>query len=101
MNRTIVEKARTMLFGANLPKAYWAEAVAAATYLINRSPAKGLDEKTPEEMWTGLKPNLSHLRVFGCKAFAHIPKASRQKWDPKAEKLIFVGYCSETKVIDY
>ncbi|KMQ85397.1 retrovirus-related pol polyprotein from transposon tnt 1-94 [Lasius niger] len=48
-------------------------------------------------MWTGLKPNFSHLRVFGCKAFAHIPKVSRQKWDPKAKELIFVGYCPETK----
>lgn len=53
MNRTIVEKAMSMLFGAKLPKTYWAEAVSTAVYLINRSPTKAVTGKTPEEAWTG------------------------------------------------
>lgn len=97
MNRTIVEKARCMLFGSNLDKSFWAEAVATSVYLTNRSPSRGLDGKTPEQIWTSKIPNLSHLKIFGCKAMVHVPKANRRKWDAKSEEYIFVGYCDETK----
>lgn len=63
-NRTIVERARCMLFEADLPKTFWAEAAATAVYLMNRSPTKG-HEMTPEEAWSGRKPDLAHIRVFG------------------------------------
>ena len=63
-NRSIVERARCMLYMAKLAKHFWAEAVAMAVYLLNRSPTKG-NEVTPEEAWTGKKPNLSHIRIFG------------------------------------
>lgn len=96
MNRTIVEKAKCMLFDAKLSKEFWAEATSTAVYLINRSPSKSI-EKAPEEMWSGKKPNLSNLKVFGCRAMVHIPKQKRQKWDPKSTELIFVGYCEDTK----
>lgn len=64
MNRTIVEKAKCMMFNACLDKCFWAEAVATAIYLINRSPCKGNVNKTPEEIWSGTAPNLNHLRIF-------------------------------------
>lgn len=97
MNRTIVERAKSMMFDAELPKKYWAEAVATAVYLINRSPASGIDGRTPEEMWIGQSPNLKHLRVFGCKAMAQIFKERWQKWDSNANELIFVGYEDNVK----
>lgn len=96
MNRTIVERARSLLVAANLPKIFWAEAVSTVAYLINRSPTKG-HGRTPEEIWTGVKPDLSHLKVFGCKAFVHVPKKFRRKFDPKSTEMIFVGYSEETK----
>jgi hypothetical protein len=40
---------------------------------------------------------LSHLKVFGCVAYAHVPDQLRKKLDDKAEKCIFVGYSEETK----
>jgi len=96
-NRTIVEKARCLLGEANLDKKFWAEASATAVYLANRSPTKSLQFKTPEEMWTSKKPNLKHLRIFGCKAMAHIPTEKRQKWDQKSRECIFVGYLENSK----
>lgn len=96
MNRTLIEKARSMLYGAGLPKTFWAEAVSTAAYLVNRSPARG-HGKTPEEIWTGVKPDLSHLRVFGCTAMVHVPKELRKKLDSKSREMIFVGYCEDTK----
>ncbi|KXJ70186.1 hypothetical protein RP20_CCG024535 [Aedes albopictus] len=52
MNRTVVEKARSMLCDAHLEKRYLAEAVATASYVINQSPTKGLPV-TPEKAFTG------------------------------------------------
>lgn len=79
MNRTIVEKARCMLFDAGLSKEFWAEAVNTSVYVINRCPAKGLNGKTPEQMWTGKLPDLSHMKVFGCKTMVDVPKQTRRK----------------------
>lgn len=103
-NRTIVERARSMLIDSNLPKRYWAEAIATATYLINRSPSKALNGNTPEAAWGGRKPNLTYFKVFGYKAMVHIPKEKREKWDPKSREMIFVGYSTNVKgykFIDY
>jgi len=96
-NRTVVEKARCLLIDANLSKEFWAEACSTAVYLINRSPAKSLQYKTPHEMWSKEKPDLKHLRIFGCKALAHIPKELRQKWDEKSKDCLFLGYLEHSK----
>jgi hypothetical protein len=71
---------------------FWAEVVGTACYLVNRSPSSALDDKTPHEIWSGKKPSLQHLKVFGCDAYVHVPKENRSKLDKKAEKCIFIGY---------
>ena len=97
LNRTLEEMIRSMLAESQAPKRFWAEALSTATYLRNRSPTSALNEMTPHEAWTGDKPNVEHLRVFGCTAYAHIPKDERQKLDPKARKCIMLGYGTEVK----
>ena len=92
MNRTIQEKVRSMLSNANLTNGFWAEALATAVHLINRSPNKVLDTKVPEKIWSGKTPSYKHLRVFGCEAYCHIPKEFRDKLAPKSKKCIFLGY---------
>ncbi|XP_055632900.1 uncharacterized protein LOC129773324 [Toxorhynchites rutilus septentrionalis] len=95
-NRTIVERARCMLFDAKLPKSFWAEAAATVVYLVNRSPTKGHGQ-TPEEIWSGKKPSLAHVRVFGSPVMAHIPKPKRKKWDAKAHECILTGFEEDAK----
>jgi hypothetical protein len=98
MNRTLVESARAMLSHAGLPNIFWAEAVSTAAYLRNRIPTSAFKRKmTPYERWYSRKPNLDHLKVFGCVAYAHIPDEERKKLDMKAEKLRFVGYSIQCK----
>lgn len=97
VNRTIIEKARSMLQDSKLPLAYWGEAVNTAIYLKNRTPTQALNNKIPEELWKGNKINLSHLRVFGCEAHVLVPKEKRTKLDSKTQKCIFVGYATESK----
>lgn len=66
-----------MLTDAKLEKIFWAEAAATAAFLINRWPNKCLEYKTPGEIWSGVKPDLSNLRIFGCEAEAYINKKNR------------------------
>ena len=96
-NRTLMEKARSMLEEAGLERKYWAEAVQTAVHLKNRSPTKAVKGKTPEEAWSGIKPDLSELKVFGCKAYMHVNKEKRTKLDAKSKELTFVGYSTESK----
>ena len=49
------------------------------------------------EAWSGRKPGVAHLKVFGCIAYAHVPDEKRRKLDHKSVKCIFIGYCEETK----
>lgn len=97
MNRTIVEKARCMLFDSKLEKRFWAEAVNTAIYVRNRSIASGLNERTPYEVWTGNKPNLSHLKIFGSTVMVHVPKEKRRKFDKKSKEMILMGYGETVK----
>lgn len=93
MNRTLEEKARSMLVHSGISKEFRGEAVETAAYLTNRSPASALEKNTtPFELWNGTKPDISNLRVFGCTAYCHIPKQHRKKLDSKSWKCILVGY---------
>ena len=55
---------------------------------------------TPYEAWKGYKPNVNHLRIFGCSSYTHIPKDERSKMDPKAKKSIFFDMALVLKGID-
>ena len=69
-----------------MPHHFWAEAVNTGVYIMNRTPTAVVHGFTLEEKYSGKKPNLSHVKVFGCIAYVHIPNELRTKLDPKAEK---------------
>jgi hypothetical protein len=96
-NRTILEAMKTMIHDQDLPMCLWAEAAMAVVYVQNRLSHRALGLKTLEEMFTGKKPEVSHLKIFGCPLFIHIPKEKRNKLDPSGKKGIFVGYCKVSK----
>jgi hypothetical protein len=75
----------------------WAEATMAIVYVQNQLSHSALGLKTPEEIFTGKKPELSHFKIFGCPVFIHIPKEKRNKLDPSGKKGIFAGYCEVSK----
>jgi len=91
-----VESARTMLHAKKLPLFLWAEAVNTAIYILNRTSSRINSGTTPYEMWMGKKPTLSHVRIFGSEAYVYIDKQFRKKFDPKAKKMILVGYQAES-----
>ncbi|KAL7284900.1 hypothetical protein ACG7TL_002214 [Trametes sanguinea] len=97
-NRTIVEKAMSMLHHAGLSHGFWQLAVDAAVHIYNRQPMRRLKWRCPITAWDGTVPDVSYFRVFGCKAFVHVQKSKREgKLDKKAVEMIFVGYEPGTK----
>lgn len=97
MSSVLWKKAESMRLFSGLPEKFWAEAMSTAAYVANRSPSSGRGKLTPFEIRFNRKPVLHHLRVFGCRAWTHIPKATRSKLQPKAREAIFVGYSSSRK----
>jgi Reverse transcriptase (RNA-dependent DNA polymerase)/Integrase core domain len=97
-NRTLVESAKSMLHAAGLSYGFWGEAVRTAAHVRNRSPIKSTDWKTPHEMLTGRVPDISYLRIFGCKAYVHVLKKKRKdKMESQSSSLTFVGYEPNSK----
>ncbi|RVW67415.1 Retrovirus-related Pol polyprotein from transposon TNT 1-94 [Vitis vinifera] len=90
-HRHILESARAFHFQAHLPLPFWAECVSTAVHIINRLPTPLLSRQTPFERLYGKLPSYSHIRVFGCLAYAtnvHVP----HKFAPRAKRCIFLGY---------
>ena len=90
--QTIVNGAEAMRHHTGLSNGFWIYAVKAKLHTYNVTPIKRADYKTPTELWSGIKPNISHLRVFGCQAWVHILKKRRSKLKPKSREMIFIGY---------
>ena len=51
-----------------------------------------MGNKTPEESFTGKKPEVIHFRIFGWLTYSHVPSEKSTKFEPTAERGIFVGY---------
>uniref|UniRef100_A0AAV1TLZ0 Polyprotein n=1 Tax=Peronospora matthiolae TaxID=2874970 RepID=A0AAV1TLZ0_9STRA len=97
MNRTIMERSRSMLYYKGVPMEWWAEAVSTAVYLINRSTNTHNATVTPFELGFKVKPTLDHLRVFGSRGYAHIDEAKRTKLEPKSFRCLLLGYPENVK----
>src|SRR3954462_10523803 len=78
------------------PYNFWAEAISTACHASNRLYLRKKINKTPYEILTGNKPNISFFRVFGCKCFYLIKGVRLSKFESKALEGIFVGYGLES-----
>ena len=90
--KTVTEKARAMLLDANLPLSLWGYVVDTAVYIANRQPNRSLNKKTPLEGWTGKKPDVSHLREWGCAAYVHDYSQGKKKLEARAWEGRLIGY---------
>jgi hypothetical protein len=97
-NRTIVGSGKSMLHSTGLTYGFWVEAIRTAAHVRNRSPSRVIDWKTPHEMLTGRKPDISYFRIFGCKGFVNVLKKKRKhKMEPTSSPLTFIGYEPHSK----
>jgi hypothetical protein len=98
--RTLAQIATCMLIQSHLPKKMWMYAIKHAAYLYNRLYHKSVG-KTPYEVWTGRKPDVRHLRVFGCLVILYTEKEDRTKFSPKGQPAVFVGYDGNRILLAY
>ena len=68
-----------MLEAKHFPNEYWGEAVTTAVYIMNWCLKKSAKNKVPQEAWTGMNHSVSHLKTFGCVAYAHVLDELRDK----------------------
>jgi hypothetical protein len=92
----VVGMAQALLKQRGMPAIFWGEAVVTAVYILNSSPTKALNGRTPYEAWHGWKLSVSHLQVFGCLAFGkelgHISKL-----DNRSTPGVFISYAEGLK----
>ena len=86
-----------MMEAKTFPPKFWDEAVNYASYIQNRVPHNHLDGMTPFKAWSGHKPNVTHFRIFGSKAWARIPIEKRKDFQPQSQEFLFVGYSEDSK----
>jgi transposase InsO family protein len=96
-NKTIMEAVKTMIHDQDLPMFLWEEPTKKIVYVQNRLSHSALGFKTLEQIFSRKNLEVSHLKIFGCLVFVHIPKEKRTKLDPSVKKRIFVGYCEVSK----
>ena len=90
--------AHNMLSHKNISDDYWDEVVACSVYMLNGSPTVSVEEKIPEEAWSGTKTSVAYLIIFCYVAFSHIPDVLIRKLDKKSECCISTGYSEQHKV---
>ncbi|GJR66022.1 putative ribonuclease H-like domain-containing protein [Tanacetum coccineum] len=99
-NRTLIEAVKTMLADLKLPTTFWAEAVNTACYVQNMVLVIKPHNKTPYELFLGIKPTLSFMRPFGCpvtilNTIDHLRKFNGNA--DEADEGFFVGYSTNSK----
>ena len=80
-----------------MTRGFWGEAIGYVCYLKNRSPTKRLKDKTPYEVWTGKKPDVSNVRIFGCTAYHYNVDPSKKKLDDRSIKCRFLGISGQNQ----
>ena len=92
-----MEAMKAMIHDQYLPMYLWVELAWTIVYVQNRISHSALGNKTPEEIFFGERPEVSHLNIFGCPVYIHIPKDKISKLDPSRKKGLFVEYSEQLK----
>ena len=91
--RTLQGRMLAMLTAAQLPLTYWGEAALTAAILFNLTTSSTLLQGiTPYEILQTTKPDVSHLRTWGVRCFAHVPVELQTKLGNKSVECLFMGY---------
>jgi hypothetical protein len=96
-NRTLIELVRTMFDEYKTSDLFWAKAINTACHTINRLYLHQLLKKTPYELLTSNKPNVSYFRVFGSKCYVLLKRSKSFKFAPKVYEGVMLGYDSNSR----
>ena len=89
--RTLLDTTRSMLKTSSVPEKYWPYALQSAIYVWNRTTTS---KPCPYLSLNNSSPSVQHLRIFGCRAFAHNP-FHKGKLQPRSDPMVLLGYEAE------
>ena len=99
-HRDLAQMMRCMLHSANLGPEYWSHAITHAVYIKNRLPHRSLN-MSPYQAFTGTKPDLSNLRIFGSRVYARKPGLRPAKLDHNTCRGIFLSHTATTGNVNF
>ncbi|KAF7372293.1 Gag-Pol polyprotein [Mycena venus] len=98
---TIMEDIRALLHDSGLPHKYWAAAGACSVYTRNLMPSRRHPGKIPEEVFSGQRQSVAHLRVFGSRCSAKVNTThsghrvdGKSKIESRSIPATLIGYAS-------
>ena len=89
------------MFDQDLPNYLWVEATSTFVYIKNRCTHAILKENNPKAVFSGIKPKVGNLRIFGCPMYIHVPKEKRTKMEPSGRKGVLWGTVRNTRLIGF
>ena len=89
--------AQSMMKEKHRSNEYWGDVVTCSVYILSRTPIKSVKDRVAQQAWSGKCSSISHLRIFGCVAYAHVPKELTRKLDYRSHKCIFVEFDTERR----
>jgi transposase InsO family protein len=91
-NQSVMRMARSMMKAMSMPSWFWGEAVLTAVFILNRSPTRSVEGRTPYEVWHDKKPSVDYFRTFGC--VAHVKQGNKRlgKVEDRSTMMVFIGY---------
>jgi hypothetical protein len=95
-NHTLIDMIRSMLSYSTLPIDLWMEALKTVIHILNRVPNKSV-LKMSYKLWTGHKPSLNYLRVWGCHVEVKIFNPNADKLETKNVSCHFIVYPEKSK----
>ena len=100
-NRTVLEAIIAQLAQSGLPQLFWAELRISFVHVWNRLPSQSTAMKgqltMPYKLWYGVEPDISHLRVWGCRAYVHVQRDKRGKLGWHMIPCVCIGYPPDYK----
>jgi hypothetical protein len=95
-NRTLIEMKRIMLDKYKTSDQFWVEVVNTTCHATNCFYLHKLLKKTPYELLTGNKPNVSYFRVFRSKCYVLQKRSKSSKFSPKVYEGFLFDYDSNS-----
>ena len=88
-----MDKSQAICLESCTPQSWWEFAVDCAIHVYNRTPIQRHNWKTLVELLDHTKPDVTHLRVFGCSTYVFLlEEVCHNKLNPKSELMTFIGY---------
>jgi len=97
MNRMVQQMAHAILDDSGTPATFWGEDAFIAVDILNNTNFWVNSTQTPHELWYGKTPSVKHFKIFGSKCYIKNNDEHHDKFEPRADEGILLGYSPHRK----